>query len=165
MIKRKSTKKKLLIISVFEIIGKSHIGGKKGHSVYVVPYCDRICHDSCNIFGFLKRLYLKFDLQNMFCISDQCGTNIRIFEYIQIYLDKYIHSSKYSSIFSKANIFGYSFVIYLCWYSNTFEYFGQIYSFAKIFVDFFIGEFIRIFIRDIFIMPNIFGYSFVQYLW
>ena len=30
---------------------------------------------------------------------------------------------------------------------------------------FFIGEFIRIFILDIFIMPNIFRYSFVQYLW
>ena len=41
--------------------------------------------------------------------------NIRIFEYIQIYLDEYIHSSKYSLIFSKANIFEYSFVIYLCW--------------------------------------------------
>ena len=45
----------------------------------------------------------------------QCGTNIWIFEYIRIYLDKYIHLSKYSSIFSKANIFGYSFVIYFCW--------------------------------------------------
>ena len=46
----------------------------------------------------------------------------------------------------------------IIWYLNTFEYFGQIYSFAKIFVDFFIGKFIWIFIRDIFIMPNIFGY-------
>ena len=46
---------------------------------------------------------------------NQCWTNIRIFKYIQIFLDKYIHLSKYSSIFSKANIFGYSFVIYLCW--------------------------------------------------
>ena len=44
----------------------------------------------------------------------RCWMNIRIFEYIRIYLDEYIHSSKYSLIFSKANIFGYSFVIYLC---------------------------------------------------
>ena len=50
-------------------------------------------------------------------------------------------------------------------YLNTFEYFRQIYSFAKVLVDFFMGEFICIFIRDIFIMPNLFGYSFVQYLW
>ena len=28
--------------------------------------------------------------------TKQCGTNIRIFEYIQIYLDEYIHLSKYS---------------------------------------------------------------------
>ena len=53
----------------------------------------------------------------------------------------------------------------ITWYLNTFEYFGQIYSFAKIFIDFLMGEFIWIFIRDIFNMPNIFGYSFVQYLW
>ena len=45
----------------------------------------------------------------------QCGTNIRILEYIRIYLDKYIHSSQYSLNFFKANIFGYSFVIYLYW--------------------------------------------------
>ena len=44
-------------------------------------------------------------------LPQQCGTNIRIFEYIRIYLDEYIHSSKYSFIFSEANIFGYSFVI------------------------------------------------------
>ena len=49
------------------------------------------------------------------CVNckDQCGTNIQIFEYIQIYLDNYIHSYKYLSIFRKANIFGYSFLIYL----------------------------------------------------
>ena len=50
-------------------------------------------------------------------------------------------------------------------YSNIFAYFGQIYSFAKIFIDFFEIKLIWIFIRDIFIMPNIFGYSFVHYLW
>ena len=61
-------------------------------------------------------------------------------------------------------------------YLNTFKYFGKIYSFAKIFFDFFMGKFIRIFIRDIFIIAeyirifirpismvtNILGYSFVQ---
>ena len=45
----------------------------------------------------------------------QCGMNIQIFKYIQICLVKYIHLSKYWLIFSKANIFGYSFVIYLYW--------------------------------------------------
>ena len=44
-------------------------------------------------------------------------------------------------------------------YSNIF---GQRYSFAKIFNDFFLGEFIRIFICDLFILTNIFGYSFVH---
>ena len=43
----------------------------------------------------------------------RCETNIWILEYIQKYLDKYIHLSKYSFFFPKANIFGYSFVIYL----------------------------------------------------
>ena len=48
---------------------------------------------------------------------------------------------------------------------NIFKDFGQTYSFAKIFVGFFYGESIWIFICDLFIMPNTFGYSFVQYLW
>ena len=26
------------------------IGGKKGRNIYVAPYCDRMWHDSCNIF-------------------------------------------------------------------------------------------------------------------
>ena len=63
----------------------------------------------------------------IFFISFQCGTNIRIFKYICIYLDKYIHLSKYSFIF-------------------------------------FQRDFIRIFICDLFILTNIFEYSFVQYL-
>ena len=46
-------------------------------------------------------------------------------------------------------------------YSNIFR---QIYSFVQIFVNFFQGEYIRIFIRDLFMLTNIFGYSFVQYL-
>ena len=49
----------------------------------------------------------------------------------------------------------------IIWYSNTFEYFhSQKYS-----LHFFMGKFIRIFICDIFIMTNIFVYSFGQYLW
>ena len=46
-------------------------------------------------------------------------------------------------------------------YSNIFR---QIYSFVQIFVIFFQGEYIRIFIRHLFMLTNIFGYSFVQYL-
>ena len=30
------------IISVFEIRGKSHYRGKKGRTIYVAPYCDRM---------------------------------------------------------------------------------------------------------------------------
>ena len=52
----------------------------------------------------------------MQCSTVQCGTNILIFEFIWIYLDKYIHLSKYSLIYSKTNMFGYSFVIYLNWW-------------------------------------------------
>ena len=42
--------------------------------------------------------------------------------------------------------------------------FGRIYSFVLIFVDFFQAEYIRIFICHLFILTNIFGYSFGQYL-
>ena len=31
--------------------------------------------------------------------ADQCVANIRIFEYIRIFIDEYIHSPKYSQIF------------------------------------------------------------------
>ena len=48
-------------------------------------------------------------------VSGQCWTNIWIFKYIWIYLGEYIHSFKYSLIFPRTNIFGYSFVIYLYW--------------------------------------------------
>ena len=48
----------------------------------------------------------------------------------------------------------------IIWYSNKFEYFGQIYSFTKKFVDFFMGKIIWSFVISFF-MPNIFGYSFV----
>ena len=170
--------------------------------------------------------HLTPDMQHVVGGKHQRGTNIRIFEYIRIYLDEYIHSSKYLVIFSKANIFGYSFVIYLCWQiysdihsSNIYdsEYIwifivsqkgkkllllvetGSIWfqnnkkyengqnspkqswenylifkyiriSWTNIFICrnirwFFMGKFIRIFIHDIFIVPKIFGYSFVQYLW
>ena len=43
--------------------------------------------------------------------------------------------------------------------------FWWIYSFVQIFVNFFQGEYIWIFIRHLFTLTNIFGYSFVQYLW
>ena len=52
-------------------------------------------------------------------------------------------------------------------YSNIQIYlniFRQIYSFVQIFVIFFQGEYIRIFIRHLFMLTNIFGHSFVQYL-
>ena len=41
----------------------------------------------------------------------QWGTNILIFEYILVYLGVYNHSQKISLIFSRANLFGYSFLI------------------------------------------------------
>ena len=184
----------------------------------------RICGPSFVPQGFLwypdtELLYTKKStISNIkfYWLSHQCGTNIRIFKYIQIYLDKYIHLSKYSLTFSKANII----MIYSYWqmysdihlsniynskyiwffnvsqkklkmvwygpkikqnmkmakivqnnhgqiiiYSNIFVHFGWIYSFAKIFIDFFLIKFIRIFICEPFFMPNIFRYSLVQYLW
>ena len=48
-------------------------------------------------------------------------------------------------------------------YLNIIIYFGQIYSFAIMFIDFFQIKFIWIFICDIFIKSNIFRYSKVQY--
>ena len=52
-------------------------------------------------------------------------------------------------------------------YSNIQTYlniFRRIYSFVEIFVNFLQGEYIRIFIRHLFMLTNIVGYSFVQYL-
>ena len=68
----------------------------------------------------------------------QCWTNILIFKYILTYLGKYIHLPNYLLTFSRANLFGYSFVI-------TFH-----------------DEYIQIFIRSISMVTNIFIYSFVQ---
>ena len=42
----------------------------------------------------------------------QTGTIILIFEHIRIYFGKYIHSLKYLLICFRANLFGYSFVMY-----------------------------------------------------
>ena len=42
----------------------------------------------------------------------QCGANILIFEYIQIYFSKCIHLPNNLLIFSRANILEYSFAIY-----------------------------------------------------
>ena len=78
--------------------------------------------NTLNIYKYIF-LYYAWQLEVSFKIHhvfrpnglDQCGTNIQIFKYIRIYLDKYIHLSKYSLIFSKADIFGYSFVIYSYW--------------------------------------------------
>ena len=53
-------------------------------------------------------------------------------------------------------------------YSNILIYFNifrWIYSFVQIFINFFQGEYIWIFIRHLFMLTNIFGYSFVHYLW
>ena len=57
-------------------------------------------------------------------------------------------------------------------YCNIFVYFGQIYSFSKIFVDpiysdiyllsFYQAEYIRILICPISMVTSIFGYSFIQ---
>ena len=61
----------------------------------------------------------------------QCGSNIRIFKYIQIYLDQYIDLLKNTSIFVRANLFVYSFVISLSWgiYSDihSFNIYGHEY--------------------------------------
>ena len=43
--------------------------------------------------------------------------------------------------------------------------FGKIYSFPKIFGKFSMCKFIWIFVCDVFTLRNIFGYSFVNYLW
>ena len=64
---------------------------------------------------------------------------------------------------------------HIIWYSNTFEYFGRIFSFAKyllifpgpIYLDihfwsFCHAEYNRIFIRPILMLTNMFRYSFVQ---
>ena len=52
-------------------------------------------------------------LSGMLYILYNCGTNSQIFKYIQIYLDKHIHLSQYLLIYSRQNILGYSFVMYL----------------------------------------------------
>ena len=85
-------------------------------------------------------------------ISKQCGTKILILEYIRIYLGKYIHSLKYLLIFSRTNLFGYSFVTYFSW---------RIYSDIHLF-NIYGHKYIQIFIHALFLLTNIFRYSFVQ---
>ena len=46
---------------------------------------------------------------SLYPVFHQWLTNIRIFEYIRIFSNEYIHIRKYSAIFIPANIFGYSF--------------------------------------------------------
>ena len=51
-------------------------------------------------------------------------------------------------------------------HSNIFKYiWTNIFIRQNIFADFFWCEYIRTFIRDVFILTNIFGYSFIHYLW
>ena len=45
--------------------------------------------------------------------THQCVANIRIFKYIQLFINKYIHSPKYLWIFFSANIFRYSFKTFI----------------------------------------------------
>ena len=45
------------------VIALSHYWGEKGHNVYIAPYWDRMWHDSCNIFGFLKTPETIFKMQ------------------------------------------------------------------------------------------------------
>ena len=54
-------------------------------------------------FVFLKHIALLtiYCLPQIFISVDQCVAIIWIFEYIRIFIDKYIHSLKYSCIFPK----------------------------------------------------------------
>ena len=67
---------------------------------------------SVTFFMIITGLSVRVSHSCFWCAA-QCGTNIRILKYIKIYLDEYIHLSKYSLIFLKANKFRYSLVIYL----------------------------------------------------
>jgi hypothetical protein len=65
----------------------------------------------------------------------QCVTNIRIYSNIQIFLDEYIHSYRYSLDFKATNIFRHSFVELLEFLlSEYLNISGRIYSFVQIFV-------------------------------
>ena len=76
-----------------------------------------------------------FSSMHMACTPVQYGTNIQIFKYIRIYLDKYIYSSKYSLIFPR-------------------QIYSDIHS-PSIYAD----KYIRIFIHPIFFIANIFEFS------
>ena len=100
-----------ILTSVFSIIW--HIW-ELNHHAQLNNNVYSVCYDCPYIGVNSPYLEVVFVIMCQYCLF-QCGTNLRIFEYIQIYLDKYIHSFKYLLIFFGANIFGYSFVIYLYW--------------------------------------------------
>ena len=81
------------------------------------------------------QIYFPLFLASSLKSLGQCGMNIRIFEYISIYLDKYIHSSEYSLFFPKQ--------IYLD------IHLWSVYT----------NKYIQIFIRPISIIANIFEFS------
>ena len=141
---------------------------------------------------------------NIFSRPNILGYSFVIYLYLQIYLNIHCSISMIANIFEfslflkniknwlimvqngsicvqKHTKYGNGQVIpnkfkHIFWYLNLFEYFWQIYSFAKLFVDFFLGqiyldiylwsfhpaEYIRIFIHWIYMVTNIIEYSFVQ---
>ena len=60
---------------------------------------------------------------------NQCGTNVWIFEYIQIYLDKYIHLPKYSLNFFRANMFNESEDIEFSLFSKNYYIWSEMIQF------------------------------------
>ena len=123
--------------------------------------------------NFFQGEYIRIFIRHLFMLMNIFGYSFVQYLWWRIYLNFHCFPNRVNIFYylSKMVQYGYKTTQHMkmakivqinlgtiIWYSNTFEYFGQIYSFAKIFVDFFMGEFIRIFIHDIFIMPNIFGY-------
>ena len=104
------------------------------------------------MFSFFVTIFHEI-LDDWWIFPVQCLANIRIFEYIQIHIDKYFHLYKYVLDFRAKNIFRhfFSFFFFHCKYSSIYEYsniFRRIYSFGKYLLDL--------------AATNIFRYSFVK---
>ena len=89
-------------------------GGHSGFATKLRPYGLSLksffyIASQCCYAVLMAHIYQENTLM-AFCTLKQCVANIRIFGYIRIIIDKYIHLSNYSFDLRVKNMFGHSFV-------------------------------------------------------
>ena len=155
-------------IQTFFHLGE-HDQDPRYHCIFSV-YLQRIHIKKCPLFNIHYQLFPKlFQINDhsehytvtgtLYCLLQSLDCTIQC----SLPPSKHVFYKNFTKIYLKTGISTVcSSVGRILGYLNIFR---QIYSFVSIFVDFFQRKYIWIFIRDLFILTNIFGYSFVQYLW